>query len=91
MPRKKQDVYLKPIQRTIHKMGLHVKPREDVPCRNIMQRGVLHQENKWGVRFYADDWCCAWTPSRSSPQPSLPPLVRGFSVHSKWLVASIVS
>uniref|UniRef100_A0A2K6SXM9 Elongation factor 2 n=1 Tax=Saimiri boliviensis boliviensis TaxID=39432 RepID=A0A2K6SXM9_SAIBB len=35
-PRKKEDLYLKPIQRTILMMGRYVEPFEDVPCRNIV-------------------------------------------------------
>ena len=32
----KEDLYLKPIQRTILMMGCYVEPVEDVPCGNIM-------------------------------------------------------
>ncbi|CAO2595286.1 Elongation factor 2 [Lemmus lemmus] len=35
-PGKKEDLYLKPIQRTILMMGRYVEPIEDVPCRNIV-------------------------------------------------------
>ena len=35
-PGKKEDLYLKPIQRTILKMGHYVEPVEDVPCGNIV-------------------------------------------------------
>ena len=34
--REKEDLYLKPIQRTILMMGRYVEPVEDVPCGNIM-------------------------------------------------------
>ncbi|XP_031206183.1 elongation factor 2, partial [Mastomys coucha] len=34
-PGKKEDLYLKPIQRTILMMGRYVEPIEDVPCGNI--------------------------------------------------------
>ncbi|KAL7976109.1 hypothetical protein Chor_008357 [Crotalus horridus] len=33
---KKEDLYLKPIQRTILMMGRYVEPIEDVPCGNIV-------------------------------------------------------
>uniref|UniRef100_A0A8B9JYT8 Eukaryotic translation elongation factor 2, like 2 n=1 Tax=Astyanax mexicanus TaxID=7994 RepID=A0A8B9JYT8_ASTMX len=35
-PGKKEDLYLKPIQRTILMMGRYVEPIEDVPCGNIV-------------------------------------------------------
>ncbi|XP_052634579.1 elongation factor 2-like isoform X1 [Harpia harpyja] len=35
-PGKKEDLYLKPIQRTILMMGCYVEPIEDVPCDNIV-------------------------------------------------------
>merc|ERR1719295_1395335 len=35
-PGKKDDLYLKPIQRTILMMGRYVEPIEDVPCGNIV-------------------------------------------------------
>ncbi|MEJ1277489.1 hypothetical protein NN561_008406 [Cricetulus griseus] len=35
-PGKKEDLHLKPIQRTIPMMGRHVEPIEDVPCGNIV-------------------------------------------------------
>uniref|UniRef100_A0A8C0FC77 Tr-type G domain-containing protein n=1 Tax=Bubo bubo TaxID=30461 RepID=A0A8C0FC77_BUBBB len=34
-PGKKEDLYLRPIQRTILMMGCYVEPIEDVPCGNI--------------------------------------------------------
>uniref|UniRef100_A0AAQ5Z2Q0 Elongation factor 2 n=1 Tax=Amphiprion ocellaris TaxID=80972 RepID=A0AAQ5Z2Q0_AMPOC len=36
VPGKKDDLYLKPIQRTILMMGRYVEPIEDVPCGNIV-------------------------------------------------------
>ncbi|CAJ1060291.1 elongation factor 2-like [Xyrichtys novacula] len=36
VPGKKEDLYLKPIQRTILMMGRYVEPIEDVPCGNIV-------------------------------------------------------
>uniref|UniRef100_A0A671MRI0 Elongation factor 2-like n=1 Tax=Sinocyclocheilus anshuiensis TaxID=1608454 RepID=A0A671MRI0_9TELE len=35
-PGKKEDLYIKPIQRTILMMGRYVEPIEDVPCGNIV-------------------------------------------------------
>uniref|UniRef100_A0A673W8U0 Eukaryotic translation elongation factor 2 n=1 Tax=Salmo trutta TaxID=8032 RepID=A0A673W8U0_SALTR len=35
-PGKKEDLYLKPIQRTILMMGRYTEPIEDVPCGNIV-------------------------------------------------------
>uniref|UniRef100_A0A8C7QSN5 Eukaryotic translation elongation factor 2b n=1 Tax=Oncorhynchus mykiss TaxID=8022 RepID=A0A8C7QSN5_ONCMY len=35
-PGKKEDLYVKPIQRTILMMGRYVEPIEDVPCGNIV-------------------------------------------------------
>uniref|UniRef100_A0A6Q2X0E5 Tr-type G domain-containing protein n=1 Tax=Esox lucius TaxID=8010 RepID=A0A6Q2X0E5_ESOLU len=35
-PGKKDDLYLKPIQRTILMMGRYIEPIEDVPCGNIV-------------------------------------------------------
>ncbi|NP_001038637.1 elongation factor 2a.2 [Danio rerio] len=35
-PGKKDDLYLKPIQRTVLMMGRYVEPIEDVPCGNIV-------------------------------------------------------
>ncbi|XP_060941077.1 elongation factor 2b [Limanda limanda] len=35
-PGKKEDLYFKPIQRTILMMGRYVEPIEDVPCGNIV-------------------------------------------------------
>ncbi|KAK2845493.1 hypothetical protein Q7C36_010347 [Tachysurus vachellii] len=35
-PGKKEDLYLKPIQRTILMMGRYVEPIEEVPCGNIV-------------------------------------------------------
>uniref|UniRef100_A0A8C7QJP9 Elongation factor 2 n=2 Tax=Oncorhynchus mykiss TaxID=8022 RepID=A0A8C7QJP9_ONCMY len=35
-PGKKEDLYLKPIQRTILMMGRYIEPIEDVPCGNIV-------------------------------------------------------
>uniref|UniRef100_A0A8C5I0Y9 Elongation factor 2 n=1 Tax=Gouania willdenowi TaxID=441366 RepID=A0A8C5I0Y9_GOUWI len=35
-PGKKDDLYIKPIQRTILMMGRYVEPIEDVPCGNIV-------------------------------------------------------
>uniref|UniRef100_A0A4W3KGB5 Elongation factor 2 n=1 Tax=Callorhinchus milii TaxID=7868 RepID=A0A4W3KGB5_CALMI len=35
-PGKKEDLYLKPIQRTILMMGRYVEPIDDVPCGNIV-------------------------------------------------------
>ncbi|KAM7076797.1 LOW QUALITY PROTEIN: elongation factor 2-like [Ciconia maguari] len=35
-PGKKEDLYLKPIQRTVLMMGRYVEPIEDVPCGNIV-------------------------------------------------------
>lgn len=34
-PGKKEDLYIKPIQRTVLMMGRYVEPIEDVPCGNI--------------------------------------------------------
>ncbi|MGH0186815.1 UNVERIFIED_CONTAM: hypothetical protein FKN15_022611 [Acipenser sinensis] len=36
VPGKKDDLYIKPIQRTILMMGRYVEPIEDVPCGNIV-------------------------------------------------------
>lgn len=36
VPGKKEDIYVKPIQRTILMMGRYVEPIEDVPCGNIV-------------------------------------------------------
>ncbi|KAF7668367.1 hypothetical protein LDENG_00016070 [Lucifuga dentata] len=36
VPGKKEDLYLKPIQRTVLMMGRYVEPIEDVPCGNIV-------------------------------------------------------
>ncbi|XP_061833882.1 elongation factor 2b-like [Nerophis lumbriciformis] len=36
VPGKKEDLYLKPIQRTILMMGRYTEPIEDVPCGNIV-------------------------------------------------------
>ncbi|CAB1324261.1 unnamed protein product [Coregonus sp. 'balchen'] len=35
-PGKKEDLYIKPIQRTILMMGRYIEPIEDVPCGNIV-------------------------------------------------------
>lgn len=35
-PGKKEDLYLKPIQRTILMMGRYIEPIDDVPCGNIV-------------------------------------------------------
>uniref|UniRef100_A0A8C9YC76 Eukaryotic translation elongation factor 2b n=1 Tax=Sander lucioperca TaxID=283035 RepID=A0A8C9YC76_SANLU len=35
-PGKKEDLYIKPIQRTVLMMGRYVEPIEDVPCGNIV-------------------------------------------------------
>ncbi|XP_065912624.1 elongation factor 2b-like [Dysidea avara] len=36
VPGKKEDIYVKPIQRTILMMGRYIEPIEDVPCGNIV-------------------------------------------------------
>ena len=36
VPGKKEDIYVKPIQRTVLMMGRIVEPIEDVPCGNIV-------------------------------------------------------
>ncbi|XP_070541892.1 elongation factor 2b-like [Ptychodera flava] len=36
VPGKKEDLYVKPIQRTILMMGRYIEPIEDVPCGNIV-------------------------------------------------------
>lgn len=36
MPQRKENLYLKPIQRIILTMGRYVERNEDMPCRNIM-------------------------------------------------------
>eukprot|EP00058_Branchiostoma_floridae_P010406 XP_002595894.1 hypothetical protein BRAFLDRAFT_128665 [Branchiostoma floridae] len=36
IPGKKEDLYVKPIQRTILMMGRYIEPIEDVPCGNIV-------------------------------------------------------
>ena len=36
LPGKKEDLYVKPIQRTVLMMGRNTEPIEDVPCGNIV-------------------------------------------------------
>jgi elongation factor 2 len=36
VPGKKEDLYVKPIQRTILMMGRYIEPIEDVPCGNVV-------------------------------------------------------
>uniref|UniRef100_A0A3B4YPJ3 Eukaryotic translation elongation factor 2 n=1 Tax=Seriola lalandi dorsalis TaxID=1841481 RepID=A0A3B4YPJ3_SERLL len=90
-PGKKEDLYIKPIQRTILMMGRYVEPIEDVPCGNIVGLvGVDQFLVKTGTitTFEQVMYCCIYVFSLQKPTRICPDVPKLIQLYNKFLFSS---